>query len=129
MTRPILGALLLAAVLAAPATVVRADELQPHMWGWERILTLEYAPGQYRGQPAIEGTVTNISPYDLSGIMLLVDALDATGRVTAQTVTRVAGDLRGGGRVFFSVPAAPAPGYRVRVYSYERVESRGGDHL
>ena len=122
------GILLLTATLVAPLDTASAQraEIQPHMAGWERILAVEYGPGEYRGQFALEGTVTNISPYDLTRIRLLVDTLDATGQVTSQNIAYVPGELRGGGRVFFSVPAAQAPAYRVRVYTYDRIESNGG---
>ena len=121
------GMLLLTAALVAPLDTARAQrgEIHPHMAGWERILAVEYGPGEYRGQFALEGTVTNISPYDLTRIRLLVDTLDATGQVTSQNIAYVPGELRGGGRLFFSVPAAPAPAYRVRVYTYDRIESNG----
>ena len=115
---------LVTSVLTATAGV-EAAEIRPHMAGWEQILALEYGPGHYRGQPAIEGTVTNISPYDLTGIQLLVDTLDAGGQVTQQRVAYVPGELHGGGRLHFSVPTPPAPAYRVRVYTYERLESVG----
>ena len=113
-------------ILVAVA-VVQAAEIQPHMAGWERIFALEYGPGQYKGKPAIEGTVTNISPYDLTNIRLLVDTLDAGGQIKDQQVAWVPGELRGGGRLFFSVPTAPAPAYRVRVYTYDRIEAAGGN--
>ena len=122
-----LGMMLLAAVLVAPLDVAGAQGrvIHPHMAGWENILTVEYGPGEYRGQAALEGTVTNISPYDLTGIRLLVDTLDATGNITSQKIAWVPGDLRGGSRVFFQVPTPPAPAYRVRVYTYDRIESVG----
>lgn len=126
MTRRALGLLALTTILVAAAGV-QAAEIRPHMAGWEQILSLEYGPGQYRGQPAIEGTVTNISPYDLANVRLLVDTLDAGGQVTTQKVAWVPGELRGGGRLYFSVPTPPAPAYRVRVFTYDRIESVGGN--
>src|SRR5262245_25746869 len=117
MIRRTLGMMLLTAALVTPFDVAGAQgrEIRPHMAGWENILTVEYGPGEYRGQSALEGTVTNISPYDLTGVRLLVDTLDATGNVTSQKIAWVPGDLRGGSRVFFQVPTPPAPAYRVRV--------------
>jgi hypothetical protein len=43
--------------------------------------------------------------------------------VTNQRIAWVPGDLGGGGRLFFQVPAAPAPAYRVRIFSYDRLEN------
>ncbi len=110
-------------ILAAAGT--QAAEIRPHMAGWEQILSLEYGPGSYKGKPAIEGTVTNISPYDLANVRILVDTLDSGGQITTQQVAWLPGDLRGGGRLYFSVPTPPSPAYRVRVFTYDRIESTG----
>jgi hypothetical protein len=128
MTRRVLAVLVLVtSIILAAAAVKATAEIQPHMAGWEQIFALEYAPGQYKGKPAIEGTVTNISPYDLTNIRLLVDTLDAGGQIKDQKVAWLPGELRGGGRLFFSVPTTPAPAYRVRVYTYDRIEAAGGN--
>jgi hypothetical protein len=74
----------------------------------------------------VEGYVTNESPYEMTQIRVLIESLDAAGQVTNQQVAWVPGDLGGGGRLFFQVPAQPAPAYRVRVFSYDRLE-RDGD--
>ena len=100
-------------------------ELHPLMSGWERIFTVSWQPGQYRGQPVVEGYVTNVSPNETTQIRILVESLDGAGQVTLQRIAWVPGDLGGGGRLFFQVPAAPAPAYRVRVFSYDRVERDG----
>jgi hypothetical protein len=127
MTRRVLvvNLVLMTSIILAAASV--KAEIRPHMAGWEQIFALEYGPGQYRGKPAIEGTVTNISPYDLTNIRLLVDTLDAGGQIKDQQVAWLPGELRGGGRLFFSVPTAPAPAYRVRIYTYDRIEAAGGN--
>jgi hypothetical protein len=116
--------LLTTATMAVPA--VSPAELRPLMSGWERILALKWGAGQYRGRPVVEGYVENISPYDLTRIRILVESLDQAGAVTAQRVAWVPGDLRGGGHLFFQVPAEPAPAYRVQVFSYDRIESESG---
>lgn len=108
--------------VAFPATAV---ELQPLMAGWERVFTVDWQPGRYQGTPVVEGWVTNVSPYHTTSIRVLVESLDAGGQVTTQRIAWVPGDLLGGDRLFFQVPAAPAPGYRVRVFSYDRVEADG----
>jgi len=108
-------------IFAAAGT--QAAEIRPHMAGWEQVLSLEYGPGSYKGKPAIEGTVTNISPYDLANVRILVDTLDSGGQITTQQVAWLPGELRGGGRLYFSVPTPPAPAYRVRVFTYDRIES------
>jgi hypothetical protein len=112
-------------VIVAAAGPSAGAELEPQMAGWERIFAVSWQPGQYRGQPVVEGYVTNVSPYDTTQIRVLVDSLDGTGHVTAQHIAWVPGDLGGGGRLFFQVPAPPAPAYRVRVFSYDRLERDG----
>jgi hypothetical protein len=119
--------MMLLALAALLAPVTGRAELRPLVTGWERIMTLKWGPGQYRGNPVVEGYVENISPYDLTGIRILVENLDQAGAVTVQRVAWVPGELRGGGHLFFQVPAAPAPAYRVQVFSYDRIESESGN--
>jgi hypothetical protein len=121
MTR-VLTILALVVIVLAPALPVPAAELQPLMAGWERYFTVTWQPVEYRGKPVVEGYINNVSPYSTRGIRVLVDSVDAAGHVTNQQVAWVPGDLLGGGRLFFQVPAAPSPAYRVRVFSYDRVE-------
>ena len=115
----------LAAIVVGPAWPVAAAEMQPLMAGWERVFAVDWQAGQYRGQPAVEGYVNNISPYHTTKIQILVESLDAGGQVTNQKIAWLSGDLLGGGRIFFQVPTAAAPSYRVRVFSYDRGELDG----
>jgi hypothetical protein len=112
----------LVTIVAGAAWPVVAAELQPLMAGWERVFTIDWQAGTYRGQPAVEGYVKNISPYHLTRIQIMVESLDAGGQVTNQKVAWLSGDVLGGGRMFFQVPTAAAPSYRVRVFSYDRGE-------
>jgi hypothetical protein len=114
-----------AMVVSGAAWPAAAAELQPLMAGWERHFTVDWQPGQYRGQPALQGYVNNISPYHAANIRVLVESLDAGGTVTGQKVAWVPGDVLGGGRLYFQVPTAAAPAYRVRVFSYDRIELDG----
>ena len=123
MLRRTLSTLLVAIAMLAGADAAGAREIKPHMLGWEQIFTLEYGPGEYRGHPAVEGVVTNISPYLLTGVRLLVDTLDVNGNILTQKVAYVPGEFPGGTHAFFSVPTTPAPAYRVRVFTYDRIES------
>jgi hypothetical protein len=120
--RRTLTVLAIAGVLVGPG-VPSAAELQPLMAGWERHFTVDWQPGEHRGKPVVQGYVNNISPYHTTHIRVLIESLDAGGQVTHQQVAWVPGDLLGGGRAFFQVPTRPAPAYRVRVFSYDRVEA------
>ena len=124
--RRTLTILWLAVLVAGAAGPVVAAGLEPLMTGWERLFSVEWQPAQYRGKPGVEGYVNNISPYHTNNIRIMVESLDAGGQVTNQRISWLPGDLLGGGRLFFQVPAAPAPSYRVRVFSYDRVEVNGG---
>jgi len=130
MRRSILVVMLLAAVTGCgtlqPGYVGPARTgLQPLNLGWERHLSVTWESGPQRGGQVVSGYVNNTSPYDLANIRVLVEALDAGGQVVEQRVGVLPGELRGGGRVYFEVPIAPAPTYRVRVFSYDRLESAG----
>ena len=119
-TLTIVGLMVLMLGVAQPAA---SAELQPHMAGWERHFTVEWQAGRWQGQPVVQGYVNNVSPYSVRQVQILVDSLDGAGRVTNQKVSSLPGDLLGGGRAFFQIPAAPSPGYRVRVFSYDRIET------
>jgi hypothetical protein len=123
--RLVLIVLGLVSVVASVAIPAAAAELQPSMAGWERVFTVDWQPAQHGGRPVVEGYVTNVSPYHTTGIRVLVESLDAGGQVTSQKIAWVPGELLGGARVFFQVPAEPAPSYRVRIFSYDRQETDG----
>ena len=124
MTRTV-TVLVLAALVVGSAMPGAAAELQPLMAGWERVFTVNWQPTERRGRPTVEGYVSNVSPYHTANIRVLIESLDAAGKVTNQHVAWVPGDVLGGGRLFFQVPTAPAPAYRVRVFSYDRIELDG----
>jgi hypothetical protein len=121
-TLTIVGSLIIMLSVAGPSA---GAEVQPLMAGWEGIFNVDWQSVQHRGQPVVEGHVTNISPYETTQIRVLVESLDGAGQVTAQRIAWVPGDLAGGGRLFFQVPTAPAPAYRVRIFSYDRIERDG----
>lgn len=121
------GALLVAAlVLVGCASAVGPDgPLEPLVVGAEQHLTVEWQP-ERSDQPAVVwGYVSNRSPYTLDRVRLLVDALGPAGEILAQRLVWAPGLLGGWGRTYFEAPMGPAAGYRVRVFSFDRVESGG----
>jgi hypothetical protein len=124
MTRT-LAILTFAVLLIGAAMPAAAAEIQPLMAGWEQHFTVDWQPVQYRGKPALQGYVNNVSPHHTANIRVLVESLDASGQVTNQKVAWLPGDLLGGGRLYFQVPTPVASAYRVRVFSYDRVEHDG----
>jgi hypothetical protein len=113
-----LGVLL---VSATPA-MVRARELRPLMLGWEQHFTVTWEATQRGGRQGVAGYVHNRSPYRVGNVRVLVDSVDDTGRIVDQRVSWVLGELGAGSRLYFEVPAAAGPRYRVSVFSYDRID-------
>lgn len=89
----------------------------------ESYFRIESSPGQSRsGRPLISGYVHNDYGQYAVGVQLVVEQLDAGGRVTASTVGDV-GAVPNLSRSYFEVPLASAPGaYRVRITAFEWVQ-------
>jgi hypothetical protein len=116
-------AVTLFALLTLTLDTPRASaELKPLMAGWEQYFTVTWEPVQVKGKPVLQGYVSNTSSYDVRNIRILVETLDTAGAMTSQRVAYVPGEMNGATRLFFEVPVAPAPTYRVRVFSYDRME-------
>jgi hypothetical protein len=122
VTRIVQGVGLALALLTTAPPRAAARELQPLMLGWEQHFTVTWDATQRRGRPLVEGYVINRSPYRVGRMRLLVDSLDDAGRVVDQRVSWVPGELGGDSRLYFDVPVTPAARYRVRVFSYDRVD-------
>ena len=114
-------ALGLVLLLAAPG-VAPARELQPLMGGWEQHFSVTWDTIQRHGRLEVEGYVNNRSPYRVGNVRVLVDSLDDAGRIVDQRVSWVLGELGGDSRIYFDVPVTPAAHYRVRLFSYDRVD-------
>jgi hypothetical protein len=115
-------ALGLVLLLALPG-VAPAQELQPLMQGWEQLFSVTWDKIERRGRTEVEGYVINRSPYRIDRVRVLVDSLDDANRVVDQKVGWVPGELPGDSRLYFTVAVPPAAQYRVRVFSYGRLES------
>ena len=114
--------LLLPAVLAPRGA---AAVLEPVDVGWDRYFRLDWKASTRHGSPVVNGYLSNTSPYQVTQIRLLVDALSPTGEIVGQKISWVVGsDLGPFGRVYFEVAAPPdaSSTYRVRVFSFDRVE-------
>ena len=116
-------AVTLFALLTLTFDIPRATaELKPLMAGWEQYFTVTWEPVQVKGKQVLQGYVNNTSSYDVHKIQLLVETLDTAGATTSQRVAYVPGEMNGATRLFFEVPVAMAPTYRVRVFDYSRME-------
>lgn len=99
-------------------------ELHPLLPGWERFFRVDWESVERRGRTFVQGYVVNDSPYTVTRMQLLVDALGADDRVVAQSVSWVVGTLTPFSRLYFEVPVPrPAVKYRVRVFAYDRIEA------
>jgi hypothetical protein len=117
--------LLTAALVSSGCAPTVSGPLEPLVVGAEQHLTIDWQPEQ-RGQAVVVwGYVSNQSPYIFDRVQLLVDALGPDGQIISQRVVWALGTLGGNGRNYFEAPMMPAPAYRVRVFSYDRVESDG----
>ncbi len=118
-------AFLLALSVSVFALRGSAAILEPLDVGWDRFFKLDWQVSQRHGRPVVNGYLVNSSPYRVTKIRLLVDALSPTGEVVGQQVSWVGGgDVGPFSRVYFEVPA-PRDGsstYRVRVFTFDRVE-------
>jgi hypothetical protein len=121
--RPLRALTLGLVLLLAVPGVAAAQELQPLMHGWEQHFSVTWDKVQRRGRTEVEGYVINRSPYRIDRVRVLVDSLDDANRVVDQKVAWVPGELPGDSRLYFSVAVPPAAQYRVRVFSYGRLES------
>ena len=114
-------ALGLGLLLAAPG-VAPARELQPLTRGWEQHFSVTWDTVQRQGRVGVDGYVINRSPYRVGRVRVLVDSLDDAGRIVDQKISWVPGELSGDSRLYFNVSVTPAAQYRVRVFSYDRIE-------
>jgi hypothetical protein len=96
--------------------------------GAEHHLTIDWQLERRAQAVVVWGYVSNQSPYTFDRVRLLVDALDPEGQIISQRAVWALGILGSWGRNYFEAPMVPAPAYRVRVFSYDRVESDGLKH-
>jgi len=110
-------------VLVAQAAV--AQRLTPHSPAWERYFTVSWEVFERRGQPLLSGYVVNRYGAPLSArIQLLVESLDASGRIVAQRVEWLGGGLGPFSRRYFEVPVPqPASSYRVSVFAFDFLQA------
>jgi hypothetical protein len=117
MVRAIVAAsvLLLAQASAAHAL------LEPIVVDQAQIFEVTWRVGEFEGRPQLSGRIDNASVYGASKIQLLVDQLDASGRIVGQQLAWLGVVLLPGERSYFDVPVpdAKAP-YNVRVYAWVR---------
>jgi hypothetical protein len=108
-------------LLLAEASDSGAQSLTPLEIDWQQIFRFEWQVTDRDSRALIFGKIYNVSFYGVSRIQLLVDQLDAGGRVVAQRIAWLGFSLQPGESAFFdvSVPDREAA-YEVRVYAFDR---------
>ena len=136
--RAALPAVLLAACATAtaptgPSPSASSTEpklLQPLVVGWEQFFRIDWQAGERNGRPVVDGHVFNTWGEAATHVQLLVDELDAAGRITAQQVAWLGFDLTPGTSAPFEVALRePATAYRVSVFGFDWVERGRGPRL
>src|SRR5436309_3559341 len=113
--RWLLGAVAMVATLApATAPAPAAAEVQESS---DPAFRLEWA----RDGRKVEGYVYNRTSRYAAKMRLLVEGLDASGKVTAATGTWVT-DVPPNNRSYFQVAVPDAPSYRVTIVSYSWIQ-------
>ena len=96
------------------------------MQGTDRYVRVESTAANGPRGLVVSGYVYNIYGTTADRVRLLVESVDASGKVTATSIVPLLGSLGPGDRVYFEAPAPqPAASYRVRVASFDPI-GRGG---
>jgi len=114
--------LVVAAILGAllTGTPASAQPLTPQFPAWERYFEISSTPFERRGQVWLSGYVVSRWGETATGVKLLIESLDANGRIVAQRVEWLNGVIPVFSRTYFEVPAPPpAASYRVSVFSFD----------
>ena len=111
---------------SAPATAGAPGDPSYGIYGYDSYFKVEWQPDERRGKPLVSGYVGNQWGFPVRNVRLRVEALDAAGNVAATTIGYVNGVVIPGSRVYFEVPVQEkAPGYRVRLLSFDPVQGHG----
>src|SRR5882672_9969799 len=93
----------------------------------DRIFRIEFEVRADPQKPVVSGYVYNQEGgYIADRMTLLIERLDASGRVTGSSTTWVLGGVPPGNRAYFSTRVEPAASYRVRVNSFDWLGRGGG---
>jgi hypothetical protein len=97
------------------------------MQGSEQFFRVQWEAGKSRrGAPIVSGYVYNTYGSSATRVGMLVEPLDAAGKVIEQRVYPIAGDIPNDGRLYFELTVPPAAQYRVKVASWDWLRGGGG---
>jgi hypothetical protein len=127
-TRVIVVAVMLMLMAGAGGAAGADPPLEPLVLGGEQFFRLEWEAGERRGRPVVRGSIVNEWGFPARRVQLLVEGLDAGGRVVSQRVAWLGGELTPGSRAWFDVRVAEsAPAYRVRVFAWDWIQSASAE--
>jgi hypothetical protein len=111
----------------APAWSQEAPAPEGQVYGADQFFHLVWEPVEYGGQVSIGGYVTNNYGLEAIHVRLIVESLDATGRVIARTIGYVNYPIPPSSRGFFEIfPPGRASRYRVSILSWDWRRSPSG---
>ena len=115
------------ALAACAPTTTASGPLTPLVIGWEQFFTLTWTVGDRRGQPVVSGKIYNNWGFAAANVRLLVDELDASGRIVDQRVGWLGFTLTPGTTAPFEIPVAHGtPNHRVSVFAFDWVQADRG---
>ena len=122
-TGAILAVLFIA--LTAGGEPARAQEGQ--VYGADQFFDLVWEPVEHGGRSSIGGYVTNTYGLEARRVQLMVENLDAAGKVTAKTIGFVNYSIPPSSRGYFEVfVPAKASRYRVSILSWDFLRTPSG---
>jgi hypothetical protein len=112
----------------ASAGVVPSASVTTAMQGWEHYLRLDYAAQEAPDGRTLEGYVYNRYGSPMVSVQILGQALDASGNVVGQKLAWVQGGVPALDRSYFRVAGLPpAPAYRASIWTFDTLQSAGGE--
>ncbi len=107
------------ALAGTTPAVSSGQELQTHDPEWPQFFDISWQPGERHGTPIVSGRIR--SKYGRRGthVQLLVEGLDAQGKVTSQRLTWLGWDVPPLESTYFEIPVQKSANYRVSVFAFE----------
>lgn len=106
-------------LLLAGGCSFSSQPLEPLVVGSQRFFTLEWQTAERGTQRVVQGSIRNDWGFAASNVRLLVEAVGPQDQLINQRLITIGGEITPGSRVSFESPVPNAPGYRVRVFSYD----------
>jgi hypothetical protein len=100
-----------------------SQPLEPLVTGSQQYFTLEWQTSRRENRPVVQGYIRNDWGFAAANMRLLVEGIEPPGRLVGQRLIWLGGQLTPGTRAYFETSMPRAPSYRVRVFSYDWIQS------